>query len=289
MPGEVFSESQIANGPSGTIATLAEMAKLSRQGWKHPAVIRAAHDVVRTVPERNDRATMSAMLAEVRRRMRYTRDPLGAELVKAPWVVVERTDARSTPEPMDCDDASTLLSSMLGAVGIPSKFVVVRTDPSRPSEFSHVYVSARTSEGRWVALDPIVRSFRVGDEVPNNRLAGPRGYFGVGSVGCDDCASCPKECSMKNRLNGYGFGSAPQGDLQYGIDAARDIAKDVISAKDGKRYGKDASTTRVNVSSGGFDWQEWVNPMYGGSLNLKAVAVLGVAAYLLKKTFFRGK
>ena len=77
----------------------------------------------------------------------------------------------------DCDDASILLSAMLGAVGIGSRFCVVPADPRRPGEWSHVYVSAYAKNGQWIALDPIVRTFNVGQEVPSEALSGARSYF----------------------------------------------------------------------------------------------------------------
>lgn len=153
------------------------MRELARAGAHHPEVIAAAHDVVRTVPERNDRATMGALLRNVRQRMRYTADPINLELVKAPWVSLAGSD-QGGKEPMDCDDVSVLLSSMLGAVGIPSRFKVAATDRRNRGAWSHVYVEARDGRtGEWVPLDPIVRDFGVGDEVPDADLTGPRRSF----------------------------------------------------------------------------------------------------------------
>ena len=157
------------------------MRDLVRQGSAHPGVIAAAHRVVRYVPERDDRATMQALLTNVRRRMRYTHDPLDVELVKAPWVSLAGSE--TSAEPMDCDDASVMLASMLGAVGIPSQFVVVPTNAAKPGGWSHVYVKARAEDGSWVPLDPIVRKYPAGREVPDSDLTGPRAAFPAGMSG----------------------------------------------------------------------------------------------------------
>ena len=175
MPWHALSRRIPANN-AGTRVSLGAMRELAKAGAHHPDVIRAAHDVVRRVPERDDVATMRALLADVRSRMRYTPDPMNLELVKAPWVSLGGSE-RWGIEPMDCDDASVLLSSMLGAVGIPSKFTVAAVDSSAPGAWSHVYVTARTTDGRWVPLDPIVRDFAPGQEVPSRDLTGPRRHF----------------------------------------------------------------------------------------------------------------
>jgi len=154
------------------------MSRLADGGAHDPAVIAAAHDIVRGVRERDDVATMDAMLQFVRARMRYTPDPVDVELVKSPRVLLEES-ARDPGGKFvgDCDDASTLLASLLACVGIRSRFCVVPADGRRPGEWSHVYVSAATSDGWWISLDPIVRRFAVGEEAPSSALNGPRAYF----------------------------------------------------------------------------------------------------------------
>lgn len=177
------SSTAIPDGNAGTRVSLARMSQLATQGRADPLVIQSAHSVVRNVPERDDRATMAALLTDVRLRLRYTHDPIDVELVKSPRAALEECRAHGGKFVGDCDDACVLLAAMLGAVGLHSRFVVVPTDRGRPGEWSHVYVSARTRDGAWVALDPIVRSFGLGDEVPSSDLSGPRRYFPAASGG----------------------------------------------------------------------------------------------------------
>lgn len=176
------------------------MSALARRGSVSPVVIEAAQNAVRGTPERDDEIDFDAVLRDVRRRMRYTHDPLDAEVVKDPAFVIQRTnDAEAPPEPMDCDDASVLAASMLGALGYPTKFVTVAADPSRPKEWSHVYVVARRNNGRWVALDPIVRRFGVGDEVPNAHVSDRAFHEGVSPMSRLGCYG--RNCT---RLSGFG-------------------------------------------------------------------------------------
>lgn len=183
------STHQIRYGNPGNRQTLKQMSRLALRGSHDTRVIQAAHDIVRNVPERNDMATFEAVLADVRARMRYTHDPLGAELVKDPAYVIGMSDSYGLQkEPMDCDDASVLAASMLGALGYRTEFVTVATDAARGGEWGHVYLRAQRNDGRWVAMDPIVREFRLGQEVPAERLMAPRAYHeGVTPMrmGCD--------------------------------------------------------------------------------------------------------
>lgn len=304
-----YDRKSISGGRAGTIATLRAMRDLSRQGSENPQVIETAHRIVRRVPERNDFATMEAMLSEVRQRMRYTRDPLNVELVKAPWVVLQRTELSGDPEPMDCDDASTLLSSLLGAVGIPTRFVVVKSDRSRPSEFSHVYVQALDGKRGWVGLDPIVRKWRAGEEASGAMLVGRSGYLNVGDLSCGDtpcrtsrqCRSADMtegdEDSMYpppetiNRLNGRnGVGA----DDSFGkiVDVGTDYARQRLGLnKPARQPAINFATTLPAAPASGFDFGEWFNPFNGGKVNMKAVAVLavvGIGGYMLWKNMKRG-
>lgn len=196
---------KIPGGNAGNLETLRAMRALASKGAVSPVVIEAAQNAVRGTPERDDDVDFAAVLRDVRRRMRYTHDPLDAEVVKDPAFVIERTnDPESSPEPMDCDDASTLCASMLGALGYATKFVTVAADPSRPSDWSHVYVTARRNNGRWVALDPIVRQFGVGDEVPRSRISDRAEHEGARTMSRLGCYGRP--CG---RLAGFaGMGDA---------------------------------------------------------------------------------
>lgn len=167
----------IPSGNAGNRQTLRAMSRLAQRGANDPVVIEAAQNAVRGTPERDDDADFVAVLREVRHRMRYTHDPLGSEVVKDPAYVIGQTNGfASYPEPMDCDDASVLTASMLGALGYQTEFVTVAADRARPDEWSHVYVRVRKNNGQWVALDPIVRGFRAGQEVPASDLTAPRAY-----------------------------------------------------------------------------------------------------------------
>lgn len=179
MPPWTGSRRKIARGNTGSTETVNAMTQLAYEGSIDPVVIKAAQDAIRLVPERNDYATFQAVLDDVRRRMRYTADPIDAEVVKHPRVAIQGSDdSPNGREPMDCDDVSTLTAAMLGALGYQTRFATVAADASRPKEWSHVYLVARTTAGAWVPMDPIMRGWPIGKEVPEAHLTAPRVYHG---------------------------------------------------------------------------------------------------------------
>lgn len=148
----IATKSVIPWGDAGIGATLRTMVRLMRAGAKHPDVIAWAQEQVRHVPARDTDAEAQAMLAAVRRSLRYTRDPLEAEYVKAPDVSVR--EIRSTGVVVDdCDGAVTLLGSALMAIGIPAEPVVISQDRGT---YTHVLLRYASQRHGWVALDPIV-------------------------------------------------------------------------------------------------------------------------------------
>lgn len=76
--------------------------------------------------------------------IRYIRDPYDVEFVKAPWRLIE---ARAG----DCDDITTLLSSMFMLCGNKVRFAVVAFEKG---EWSHVYCQVN-SGGKWITVDPV--------------------------------------------------------------------------------------------------------------------------------------
>jgi len=267
------SVSAIPRGNAGNLRTLKAMSALARESSVDPVVVQAAQDAVRGTPERSPDSDFAAILSDVRRRMRYTHDPLDAEVVKSPRYVVDRTNLGGAPEPMDCDDASTLAGAMLGAIGYPTKFVTVAVDRERPDEWSHVYLTVRHPSGRWVPLDPIVRHFDAGDEVPAGQLTAPRAYHeGVDpmrGLGCDPRTT--------------GVGSHPGGLGYCGRGLAGEFGLGTYTDETGT-YAGTAPTTEEAMRIGGT--QAWGNPSAGSSSGTpwyEQIANLAAGVYTAKQ------
>lgn len=166
MPGNFTHRlTSIPAGAAGTRATLSMMERLVQQGIRDPGVVLYAQNVVRNSPEYGQSAEASAILEDVRRTMRYTLDPLGVETVKDPSFILQEIQRKGRAA-MDCDDASVWTSTLLRAIGIPTRFKVIKDDPR---EFTHVFLQAWMDDG-WVNVDPIARSMGLG--------IAPTGRFG---------------------------------------------------------------------------------------------------------------
>lgn len=152
----------IPPGRAGTRVTLQLMRQLAAQGASDPVVIDAAVRIVRLagVAGHDVLGEIKACFEFSRDAIRYTRDPVGTELLQTPARIL-RVRAG------DCDDKSTLLAALLLAIGHPVEmaFRAIAANPAFPGAFSHVYVIARHG-GREIPLDPTPPRARMGWEFP---------------------------------------------------------------------------------------------------------------------------
>lgn len=140
------------------------MAKLSMGnfGAKSPQIRALAQNIVVTagVREKDYWGEMVAIHNWVRDKIRYQRDPVGQETLLTPEYLISHKNGSFAG---DCDDKSMLEAALLGAIGTPTRFVVVGLTAGN---FSHVYLQANVG-GTWVSLDPIMPEHEAGWEVPN--------------------------------------------------------------------------------------------------------------------------
>lgn len=86
----------------------------------------------------------------VKERMTYVRDPDGAELIHSPTRLLKQIMKIGVAHG-DCDDHALLLNSMLGSIGIETRFVGVMTGNS--TKYNHVICSVNIN-GEWLDVDP---------------------------------------------------------------------------------------------------------------------------------------
>lgn len=139
---------RLSPGHAGTAQTLRLMRALVREGARDLRIRNTAVGVIRGagVAAHDFLGELAALYGFVRDRVRFTRDPVGVELLQGAVVTLERGAG-------DCDDKATLLGALLEAVGHPAelRFRAIGVTPAR--QFQHVYVVARLA-GREIALDP---------------------------------------------------------------------------------------------------------------------------------------
>lgn len=136
----------LPDGDAGTRATLRAMASLVRQYRKHLAVRQLALEIVESVPGHKDFAGEAAALCRwVQLNIRYVRDINGVETLQTPLKTLDIGQG-------DCDDQSTLLASLLQAVGFDTQFLAIKTSPVGP--YVHVICRARwPGSGGWIPLE----------------------------------------------------------------------------------------------------------------------------------------
>lgn len=146
----------LPEGVDATRATLRAMVKYARAGQLETPVITLARQILgsslpQTGTSKNYADQLRALQNWVRDRIRYVRDPVGAEMVQTPSRTLQIASG-------DCDDKSVLLAALLCSIGFPCRFVAVGF---KGGAYSHVFVEARLGT-RWVPCETIVQGKEPG-------------------------------------------------------------------------------------------------------------------------------
>ncbi len=152
----------LSAGGDGTDATIQAMARaaMGEYGAGSGSVIAKAREIIDAagVPERDQRGEVDAIHRFVQLHLRYVRDPLWYEMITYPETLLFDTPTG------DCDDHVVLEAALLGALGIPSRFVTYGFKGNIAQ--SHVAMEAKVGND-WIPLDPIVKDKPAGWSVPD--------------------------------------------------------------------------------------------------------------------------
>lgn len=133
-----------------TARTIEAMHELVRKAKTDPRFRELALWLTRDGDPSRDWKNYRAELENAFRRLRsvytYRRDPYQVEWVQNPWWTLRYGVG-------DCDDASVLVASVMGATGAKYRFVTLKANPHRPDEWSHVFVEILVPKEGWVAAD----------------------------------------------------------------------------------------------------------------------------------------
>jgi len=137
----------IPKGYLGTQTTLKYIQALVRASAEDFYVRQKAIDILleKAVKPKDYLGEIKALFEWVQKNVRYTKDPFRIELLHSARRLLELRAG-------DCDDMTTLLGSMLVAIGHPVQLVIVGSDPLRPKLFSHIYLEV-FHQGQWIPLD----------------------------------------------------------------------------------------------------------------------------------------
>jgi hypothetical protein len=146
----------------GTQQTIKYMSALSNEGQVSPKIRQYAEQVIREVQPKDYMSEIAALYYDTCRTIRYTRDPIGAEYLQHPEVILQNKAA-------DCDDIAlylnTLLKSALMSVGNETSFTTVSFDGG---EHTHVFLTVvEERSGKRLILDPVAgpKSTKMANQV----------------------------------------------------------------------------------------------------------------------------
>ncbi len=155
----------IANGVQGTAQTIAIMQKLVNSGKRDNSIrelcgkILNPKDGKRPCASKDYFCYAKALYTWVRQNILYAYDPNQVEFCEHVKVILLNGIG-------DCDSMDILLCSMFEHVGLPSQFVTIKADASRPDEFTHVFCRVKIPKVGWVCADPIMPEKWFGWEPP---------------------------------------------------------------------------------------------------------------------------
>ncbi|MBA4286405.1 MAG: hypothetical protein C0434_12845 [Xanthomonadaceae bacterium] len=135
---------RLASGVDGIRELLAQMRRNIRAAAQQAPIRALAERIVAGVGGKDRVSEARAVQAWVRSNIRYTRDPIGAELLKVPALLIlpgHRQD--------DCDGHAQLVASLLASIGHPVRLVAVGFEAGR---FAHVFAETLVS-GRWLSVE----------------------------------------------------------------------------------------------------------------------------------------
>lgn len=119
------------------------MAQIARKYREALPLRNLAVSIVGGLGNKDYMGEAAAVANWVRAHIRYTRDIRDVETIQTPDVTIENGAG-------DCDDQSTLVATLLEAIGFQTRFRAVKTERGGP--FVHVLAEAEI-HGEWVPLE----------------------------------------------------------------------------------------------------------------------------------------
>lgn len=158
----------------GLDGVLEKMKELVAQGKGDPEVRAKAVEITKNIPvdprtglpNRRDYGQIAnAVYNWMKKKIAYVNDPDGIEWLQTGKKTMELGFG-------DCDDQSILAGALLGSIGVPTRFKVVKANPESPQSYSHVYMQYHDKTG-WKGFDPTLHT-KAGDELSGQYIFGSR-------------------------------------------------------------------------------------------------------------------
>jgi transglutaminase-like putative cysteine protease len=138
----------LPNEPDST-AILKVLEQLRVEYSRNPLVWQTALQIIGRVGNNAQMEQADRLARYVREKMIYVKDPDTGEFVTAPDILIGRINSQGYAQG-DCDDHALLFNSLLGTVGIPTRFAGVKLPGSHT--WNHV-VSNFQIGPQWFEMD----------------------------------------------------------------------------------------------------------------------------------------
>jgi len=132
----------IPDGREGIRATLKLMSKLVSQYKINPTIRELAIGLTNKLQQKNFTGEVRALHEYVKEQIRYVKDIKGVETIQTPLQTLRLMAG-------DCDDKSTLVASLLEAIGHPTRFIAVGFSAG---SLSHVLVQTKIGP-KWYSVE----------------------------------------------------------------------------------------------------------------------------------------
>lgn len=141
-----------AGGKVTADKTMRQMRENVRRARTHPLVWETARRIVAAVSPRDEQGQARTIREWLDARFRFTRDPLGTELLLTPTYLLGRIADQGFVQG-DCDDAATMAAALGTSLGMPARFMAVAFGEDQP--YSHVFtvLYPRTRTGARMPME----------------------------------------------------------------------------------------------------------------------------------------
>lgn len=147
-----FSIVGLPDSDFGVYQFAALLARIANTEKLFPIVRLTAANIVGYNNSRDPEAQALALRTWIAAKVRFLRDPAGAELVQTPEYLLTQLSINGTVSG-DCDDVATLAAALAMSIGLRARFQLVGFNgPSGP--FGHIWTEVQGSQGgSWWELD----------------------------------------------------------------------------------------------------------------------------------------
>ena len=168
-----------SGGNAAVFFTVSKANTLVEMACRNPDFVLFAKQLVWQINENDKRAEADRIYAWVRENVRYVNDPSTTEMLLNPITAI-KLFRDGYPLSGDCDCSATLLASLMQAVGIKTRFKIVKLKTD-PAHYSHIYIEALLNN-QWTAYDAAQAVATPGYSASTSQQIGTPSTIGLSGI-----------------------------------------------------------------------------------------------------------